>query len=191
MTAKIWLRRNDESAKAYEAAQTYFELGANRSLDAVSRKYQKSIALISRWSQRHGWVARAQAYDEHQLAIQEKAREEAAKKKAEVWEERRAQEREWEYVIARRLYLRAAQILKEPLSAAKFSHADAARIADTAAKLARLAADMATAKETHEITGKDGGAIEVINAASEFDNKLLALFERATKDSLSQEPQSE
>jgi HSP90 family molecular chaperone len=188
MSQKAWLRQANESAKAYEAAREYFELGANRSIEAVSQKLSKSIPTLKDWSRKYDWVERAKAYDAYQLELQEKAREKAAQVEAEKWEKRRAEQREVEWNISRGLLHRASQILSQPLNTARYSHADAARIADVAVKLARLAAEMATAKEQHEVTGKDGKPIEIVNAASDFDSRIAALFERITKEEVSSEP---
>jgi len=188
MAEKTWLRQTTESAKAYEAAREYFELGANRSLEAVHKKFSKSARLIARWSTNHDWVERAKAYDAYQLELQEKAREKAAQAEAEKWEKRRAEQREVEWNISRGLLTRAGQILSQPLNNARYSHADAARIADVATKLARLAAEMATAREAHEVTGKDGGPIEIQNAASDFDSRMAALFARIEAEPISREP---
>lgn len=56
-------QRADESAQAYEAAQAYFKMGADRSLDHVAEKLSKSSQLMKRWSAQHDWVERARAYD--------------------------------------------------------------------------------------------------------------------------------
>ncbi len=54
----LWEQQQNETAKAYEAARAYFEIGANRSIAAVAQKYSKSIALLMRWSAKHNWVNR-------------------------------------------------------------------------------------------------------------------------------------
>lgn len=52
-----------ESAQAYQAAVAYFEMGADRSCEAVAQKYTKSASLIRRWSSQHDWGERARLYD--------------------------------------------------------------------------------------------------------------------------------
>lgn len=59
-----WERRDDESAKAYEAYQLYRESGAKRSTAKVAVSLRKSKGLIQRWSRRHQWGIRTRAYDE-------------------------------------------------------------------------------------------------------------------------------
>lgn len=55
----------NESAKAFAAFSLYLSLGNERSLEAVSRKLGKCKALMERWSKRHRWVARTDAYVRH------------------------------------------------------------------------------------------------------------------------------
>jgi hypothetical protein len=57
------VQRESESAQAYQAACAYFSMGADRSLDAVAQKYNKSISLMGRWSAQHDWTSRAREYD--------------------------------------------------------------------------------------------------------------------------------
>jgi hypothetical protein len=200
MAIKNWLRQTNESAKAYEAARTYFEMGANRTVEAVAAKYQKSIALLNRWSQRYDWVARAKAYDEHQNELQEKAREEAARKEAAKWAKRREELRNEEWKLAERIHTKLAQMLEFPVYQVEYTNEhgvqmtikpmnwsvrDVTRMAETVAKLYRTSAGMPVETTRQEITGADGGAIEITNAASEFERRLAALFERATAEEVS------
>lgn len=62
-TDKPWERQKGESAQAYEAFVTYRDMGAERSLRAVSRQLGKSKTLIDRWSREKDWVERVRAYD--------------------------------------------------------------------------------------------------------------------------------
>jgi hypothetical protein len=63
--SKPWERRDNETAKAFAAFTAYRDLGAQRSLAKVGDKLGKSEALMERWSARHEWVMRAQAWDNH------------------------------------------------------------------------------------------------------------------------------
>lgn len=74
---KPWEQREGESAKAFEAFETYRKMGASRSLRAVGQKLGKSTALMERWSRTYGWVERAAAYE---LDVQRKAHATAVKK---------------------------------------------------------------------------------------------------------------
>lgn len=59
---KIWLRREDESTKAFSAFKTYLET-EDRTLKKVAEKCSKSITLMQRWSSAYEWRKRATAYD--------------------------------------------------------------------------------------------------------------------------------
>lgn len=82
-----WLRRPDESAKAFAAFTVYLNLGVGRTLDKVgervhprkpgphaSRK-RAATGKIQDWSSQFSWVARAAAYDDHEARIRHEARE--------------------------------------------------------------------------------------------------------------------
>lgn len=58
-----WARRDDETAKAYEAFMVYLEQGAQRSVREVGKALDKSHTLISRWSGKYDWPSRVRAYD--------------------------------------------------------------------------------------------------------------------------------
>lgn len=61
----LWEKKDNESAKAYEAFLHYRDLPAGeRSLAKVAQELGKSTTLMSRWSTEHGWVTRAAAWDE-------------------------------------------------------------------------------------------------------------------------------
>ena len=160
---KDWERQKGESAKAYEAAKIYFETGAERSCESVSQRCSKSIALIWRWSKRHSWVFRAEQYDKERSRLESEERTRATAKEADKWAKRRSEQRDREWQQAELLIERAMQMLKYPLSRqevkakdkdgnptitivepAKWTFKDAAVYLDSAAKLARLAAQMET-----------------------------------------------
>jgi hypothetical protein len=197
---KIWLRQQNESAKAYEAARTYFEMGVSRSIEAVARKYQKSISLLNRWSQRYDWVERAEAYDKHQQELQEKAREKAARIEAEKWARRREALRDEEWKLAEHIHTRLSQMLQFPIyelenkgektiiKPLRWSIRDVSRLAETVTKLYRTSAGMPVETTRQEITGADGGPIEVHNAATDFDSRMAALVTRITAQPVSNEP---
>lgn len=60
-----WERQKGESAQAFEAFFLYLEMGAGRSIRAVSQELGKSKTLIDRWSRTHNWVERCRAWDNH------------------------------------------------------------------------------------------------------------------------------
>lgn len=64
-TERPWERQKGESAQAFEAFFLYLEMGADRSIRAVSQELGKSKTLIDRWSRTHNWVERCRAWDNH------------------------------------------------------------------------------------------------------------------------------
>ena len=62
-TERPWERQKGESAQAFEAFFLYLEMGADRSIRAVSQELGKSKTLIDRWSRTHNWVERCRAWD--------------------------------------------------------------------------------------------------------------------------------
>ena len=158
----LWDRQPGESAPAYEAARLYFDLGAQRSLEQVRQKLGKSKDLMERWSARWAWVDRAAAWDAMLRSRELAAREASLAAEAERWAARRAAEAEREWAFAEQLMERARAMLAFPLQTreiaedgktivvkpARWAIRDAAGMADTAAKLARLATGMETDRAT-------------------------------------------
>ena len=107
-----WDQLPGESSKAYEAARTYFELGANRSQEAVCKELAKSRALISRWASKYDWVERARIYDNQINKVRQRSRERAEAMAEREWARRRAAQREEEYQAARKLLAKVEQMLK-------------------------------------------------------------------------------
>lgn len=58
-----WDRRPGETDEAWKAFTTYRDLGPNRGITAVAKELHKSRTLIGRWSSKHQWVPRVQAFD--------------------------------------------------------------------------------------------------------------------------------
>lgn len=82
-TDKPWERQKGESAQAYEAFVTYRDMGAERSLRAVSRQLGKSKTLIDRWSREKDWVERVRAYDNE---LEKEARAKAVRGRKDMTE---------------------------------------------------------------------------------------------------------
>lgn len=66
---ELWERQPEESDAAFEAFQSYRDMGLSRSLSKVGGKLGKSETLMSRWSSDHNWVERARAWDAEQDRI--------------------------------------------------------------------------------------------------------------------------
>jgi hypothetical protein len=73
-----WLRIKGESHKAYQAAVCFFEMGANRSIQAVAIRLSKSRQLCQRWALRWWWNQRAVAYDDYQARLNSRRTRRAA-----------------------------------------------------------------------------------------------------------------
>lgn len=61
-----WERQPEETPPAWQAFQTYRDMGATRSTAKVGHECGKNKRLMDRWSSRHNWVLRAAAWDEEQ-----------------------------------------------------------------------------------------------------------------------------
>lgn len=113
--AQSWHRQEGESQKAYEAFLVYRDLGVDRSLDAVVRKCNKHRSLLARWSSKHGWVERAQDYDDHITGIQHAQRQAAiinqSQQEADVWAQRLRESREQEWEMSQQLMTQARAAL--------------------------------------------------------------------------------
>jgi hypothetical protein len=59
----LWDRLERESPQAWEAFQTYRDMGANRSIRKVAEQLSKTRSLLERWSREHQWQKRTIAYD--------------------------------------------------------------------------------------------------------------------------------
>lgn len=60
---ELWERQPNESEEAWEAFVLYRELGDDRSLAKVCSVLGKSDTMLDRWSSRHRWTDRVQAWD--------------------------------------------------------------------------------------------------------------------------------
>lgn len=159
MSDSLWDRQPEESAKAYAAFTVYRDMGVGRSIRATAKAIAKSARLLKEWSARHQWVSRADAYDAAQRAIAQAGYEAGMRAEAERWALRQNEQRDGEWEMARALMSKAGAMLRFPLATAtteevdgkvvtivqptRWSMRDAATMAEVAAKLARLAADMA------------------------------------------------
>lgn len=77
---EIWLRRKDETAKAFEAFCLYRDYGSQRSFAQVIREEGLKETMTgqwSRWSEKYGWVNRVKAYDNHLEEIRRMEKEKA------------------------------------------------------------------------------------------------------------------
>ena len=163
----IWHQRTGEPHKWFIRFEYFRTFGPRRSLYAT---YQKELEQSGKSRNAQGapkawhaaaelyeWSKRAQAWDVAQVESENVE-----------WIERRRKLREKEWAVALSLIAKAEQMLVFPLAATSLRHsddgqttiteykptrwsmADAGRLMDTASKLARLAAEMATSHERIE-----------------------------------------
>ena len=155
-----------ETAKAFAAFKAYAELGPERSPRAAGKILGKSESLMSRWSARHNWIARAKAWDAMNAEREHRALAREAERRGVDWARRAQELREVEWDMARRL-IEGGRVLLERLLARperKLAGSDVARLLEVASKLGRLSAGMATEQTT--TTGPENGPVRVeISAA--------------------------
>lgn len=185
-----WEQRNGEPARWFARFNIYRLLGPQRSLLRAERTERATSALTTtpkpiphvtggwiRNAQRWHWQERAQAWD---AAMRQR--------EDERWEKRRKRQREQEWKAAQDLLTKARQMLGWPLARqekktdedgrqvtvvmpARWGMRDSAAFFETAAKLARLAADMATSRSENEISIKRDLDLEKLS-----DDELAALL---------------
>lgn len=102
-----------ESAQAYEAAKLYFEMAANRSLEAVAQKLHKSKTIVARWSGRWRWVERAADYDRYVDAHREDGLQQARASDAQKWIERDEALRERFYSLGEVILEKMERMIRE------------------------------------------------------------------------------
>lgn len=150
--ARPWERRPDESPQAFEAFRAYLELpSAERSVDEAWRVVKKgqargAVGHVWKWAATHQWVERVRAFDAHMHRIELEEKEKAARRNAAKWEQRREEQRELEHRLGRALQLRAYRVLEDATLQGRLR--DAATLSATGSKLARLAAEMETERQT-------------------------------------------
>ena len=162
-------RLPDETGPAYEAFKMFVEMGVDRSGREVARRLNKSWSLLSRWSVRHRWLERAIEFDAQLQSIAQQAEEEKLVKSAGRWAKRMEETREEAFQMAGLLVEKAQAMLKFPLAETtsadgrtsikpgRWTFADAAKLADVAARLKQLATGLPTERLEH--SGPDGAPL--------------------------------
>jgi hypothetical protein len=62
-TMPTWLRRSDETSKAFEAFETYRDMGYERTVTAAAAKRGKPPEQLFRWKKLYDWEERVTDYD--------------------------------------------------------------------------------------------------------------------------------
>lgn len=124
-TKPIWYRiagqdgKPGESAKAFECANTYFSMGAERSLFKLIQKRSESglktpaISCLKRWSVRWKWVERAKAYDQWHFEQSEIELKKARAEQAQRWIERDENLREEFWQVGKAIVEKARRMIQE------------------------------------------------------------------------------
>lgn len=141
-----------ESTQALAAYTTYRDMGPTRSQEAVAKQLAKSRQLISRWSAAHHWQERIAAY-ECEIAAEAEERAKADRVR-QLEQMRKAQEMLG--VELQNIGIKAARRKAEKDQIGAYA---AVQMVTAGAELQRRA--MGEPDQKHEISGKDGGAIEV------------------------------
>jgi hypothetical protein len=66
-----------ESRPAHEAFLAYLQAGPGRSLRRTAKLLGKNVALLKRWSVRHGWAERVRALEAQQAPVEEETTRQA------------------------------------------------------------------------------------------------------------------
>lgn len=124
-TKPIWYRiagqdgKPGESSKAYDCANAYFLMGADRSLTKLSQLRSESglktpaISCLKRWSARWNWVERAAAYDKFCFEEREREMQKARAEQAQRWIERDENLREEFYQVGQEIVTKARRMIRE------------------------------------------------------------------------------
>lgn len=165
-----WDRFDDESAEDHALFTLYRGQGVRRTLKTVAELGEVSVNSVSELSKRYSWVARATAFDD---MLERQARRELA---AQVIHNRKkvaATARLVEQKVVDRLLA---------LDPNELSPRDLISFWEMATKLSRQAhGDIESTRV--ELTGKDGGPIEVANEMpAEERQELLAEIMKTLKD---------
>ena len=158
-----WDRQLNETGVAYQAFQTYRDIGLTRSQTKVALQVGKSQALMERWSAKHSWALRAASWDreidrEHQLT-QIESRRAASKRNAKIAQSAMNQ-------VVKKL----VTMTEKDLDANSMT-----RLMDVASKLERLALDEST--ENVQVSGPGGGPVQTADVTLLTDEERLSRME--------------
>lgn len=158
---EVWDRFDSETRFEHALLRGYLDLGQKRSLAILAERLDVPRERLQQLSVKHSWVARAASFDDDHTR-------------------RALAELEGEGVEMRERHAAASKALIEKAMAAadavdpRFIQArDIPTWLDVAAKLERLSRGVQDAPKRVEITGKDGGPIEVANNMSAEERKAL------------------
>lgn len=159
-TIQPWDRLSGEGVRAYRAFCTYRDLGVERTVQAVVDKVGGSIGTYRTLSSVHGWVSRAEAFDDHLERIERKLIERGK-------------------LEARRRQINLGQVMQSKaleglLSMNPYTATprDLSLMADVGAKLERAGRGDVDTRRL-EVTGDGGGPIQVAQSLNADDRREL------------------
>jgi hypothetical protein len=157
----LWERQEGESTSAYNAFRTYYMTpeSEKRTYAAVAEKVGKSDTLIRRWAKTWNWEQRTLAYDNHLV-----------EEDIEKFKKERFKTIKRHVSIARLVQNKIIARLND-LNPSELSPGDLIKWLDISVKIERQALGEPTESIIHELTGKDGGPVEL---ASDLDLSKLA-----------------
>jgi hypothetical protein len=99
LIGKPWLGLPGEGQKAYAAFKLYYEMRAQRSIDAEAKILNRERSQIGEWSGRYHWVERADAHLDWLATIQQDEVERLARQDTARWKQREqaVAEKKWEF----------------------------------------------------------------------------------------------
>lgn len=154
-------RLDDETLYEHALLKGYLDLGSRRSLAVLAERLDVSRDRLQNLSARHSWVARAAEFDA------EHTRRALAELEGEGIEMRER------HAAAAKTLIAKALAAAEAVDPRFIQPRDVPTWLDVAAKLERLSRGVQDAAKRVEITGKDGGPIEVANNMSSEERKAL------------------
>lgn len=158
-----WDMQPSETAKAYQAFQTYRDMGAGRSLEKLGQFFGKTKAAMEQWSVKHGWAERVRAFDA-----------EAARRASEKSLNEHAEVRTRQAGLGRMMQARGAQRIGQ-LDPSTLEAKEARMLAVEGARMEREALGM-------------GGATVAIDAAIE---QVVTIVYRDETDTIAGRPSSD
>lgn len=147
-----WERQKGEPPKAAEAFRIYRDLGPRRSLTKVRETLGVSSTMVERWSRKHRWVSRAEAWDDEQDRIGR----EATLAEVEAMHKRHANlaVSMLNKVAARLIGDPESPLPVKPLDPNKLNARDLGYLADVAVKLERTARGEIESRVAVETSGQ-------------------------------------
>ncbi|MDB6059855.1 MAG: hypothetical protein JWO95_3699 [Verrucomicrobiales bacterium] len=145
----VFPRSPGETPRAFGAFTAYFQLGQNRSLQAVADKLGEQLPTVKNWSSKYDWSERINHFNSGLLEQQAHAEAETARKAAADWAKRNAEYREQEWVAAQKL-LGVVQCCLENFGERdleKMRLSELSRALNVASKMSRSALQNPTAQD--------------------------------------------